>query len=151
MLSLFFGPLVILFMLQGHLRSRLIICSLQGLANGGMLLVSIPCRYHGPDIFFVNGRTQSFDRTLIDIAQMGVACTSFVKSVDFNFVQHVHVGRCECGLWTDYKVLPGVTGHRRLRTGQPVLSLPFTDNSEGQCPDRCRITQRKIERLRQRL
>ena len=35
-------------------------------------------------------------------------------------------------------VLAAVTGHRRLRTGQPVRSLPFTDNSEGQCPARCK-------------
>ena len=90
-MSQFFRPLVILLLQQGHLRSRLIKFSLQELANDGMLLVSIPCGWQGPDRLFANGRTHSFDRTPFDIAQMGVAFTVSVKSVALDFVQHIHV------------------------------------------------------------
>ena len=102
MLSQFFRPLVILLLQQDHLRSRLIKFLLQELTDDGILLVSIPCGYQGPDSFFANGRTNSFDRTSFDIAQTGVAFTGSVISVALEFVQNVHVGRCECGPWTDY-------------------------------------------------
>ena len=122
MLSQLISPLLILLFQQGHLRSRLITFSLQELADHGMLLACISCGKYGPDSVFANGRTHSFDRTPFDIAQMVVSFTGSVKSVAFDFVQYVPVGRCECSPWTDYKVLPGVTGHRRLRTGLQVRS-----------------------------
>ena len=96
MLSQFFHPLVILLLQQGHLRSRLIKFLLQELTDDGILLVSIPCEYQGPDSFFANGRTNSSDRTSFDIAQTGVAFMGSVKAVAFYIVQHVHVRWCDC-------------------------------------------------------
>lgn len=44
-----------------------------------------------------------------------------------------------------------VTGHRRQRTGLPVRRYPFTDNSEGQRPARCKHLHIGSLRLRWRL
>ena len=103
---------MILLLQQGHLRSRLIKFSLQEFAHDGMLLVSIRCGYHGPDGYLANGRTDSFDCTPFDIAQIIVAFTGSVKAVAVYIIQHVHVECWGCGPGTDCKVLPGVTGHR---------------------------------------
>ena len=59
-------------------------------------------------------QTQSFDSIPFDLTQMEVA---FVRRMEvFRFIiQHVH------SRWTDYKVLPGVTGHRSLVLSQYKL------------------------------
>ena len=80
------------------------------LGDGGKLLISVQCGQHGTYGMFSDGRTLSFDHTPFDVTQIGVAFTRGVKVVTI-IIQHVHVGcRGSCP-WTDYKVLPGVTGH----------------------------------------
>ena len=51
--------------------------------------------------------------TPFDVTQIGVASMPGVQVVTI-IIQPVHVGCRGCGPWTDYKVLPGVTGHRWL-------------------------------------
>ena len=117
-----FSILLIFLSQQGLLRPRPIKFSLQELADDGMLLLPIPWRLHGPDSYFANGWTHSSDCTLFDIAQIGVYLICTVKAVAFYIVQHVHAERCASGPWTDYRVLPGETGHQQLRTRLPVRS-----------------------------
>ena len=80
------------------------------LGDGGMLLIYLKCGHHDTNGMFTDGRTQSFDRTPFDFTQIRVDSTGGVKVVTI-IIQHVYVGCGGCGPWTDYKVLPGVTGH----------------------------------------
>ena len=80
------------------------------LCDGGALLISVQCGQHGTNGMFADGLAQSFDRTPFDFTQIRVDLTRSVKVVTI-IIQHVYVGCGGCSPWTDYKVLPGVTGH----------------------------------------
>ena len=71
-------------------------------------------RQHCAYGFLSYRRTQAFDSIPFDLTQMGVALVRWMKVFRF-IIQHVH------SRWTDYKVLPGVTGHRSLVLSQYTL------------------------------
>ena len=78
-----------------------------------MLLVSVKRLQHDANGGFAYDRAHAFYRTPFEVTQLAKAFTRGVEGL--LLFEHVHVKWGGRGRWTDYKVLPSVTGHTLTR------------------------------------
>ena len=109
-----FSTLGIFLSQQVHLRLSLINGLLREVADKECCWSQPLYRCHGLDRLFAIGRNHSSDNNPFDNTLEVLPFMNCAKAVACFIVFYVHFGRCTCGSWKDYEVLPGVTGHRQL-------------------------------------